>query len=87
MTISVPVVAPYLSTIRSFPNDPEHKFCYVAWVYRGAKYMVRTIYFNGRFDGRDSPSVFNQIVDGTLWSAVNTTSDYAPGNLHNDQLL
>ncbi|GMN46636.1 hypothetical protein TIFTF001_015815 [Ficus carica] len=81
ITISVPVVASYLSTVRSFPNDPGHKFCYVARVYREAKYMVRTTYFYGGFDGRDSPPVFDQIVDGTLWSVVNTTSDYAAGNL------
>ncbi|GMN58034.1 hypothetical protein TIFTF001_027136 [Ficus carica] len=87
MTISVPVVAPYLSTVRSFPNDLGHKFYYVARVYRGAKYMVRTTYFYGRFDDRDSPPVFDQIVDGTLWRAINTTSDYAPENLHNDQSL
>ncbi|GMN68515.1 hypothetical protein TIFTF001_037574 [Ficus carica] len=87
MTISVPVVAPYLSTVRSFPNDPGHKFYYVAQVYRGAKYMVRTTYFYGGFDGRDSPLVFDQIVDRTLWSAVNMTLDYAPGNLHDDQSL
>ena len=41
--------------------------------------MVRTTYFYGGINGRDSPPVFDQIVDGTLWSVVNTTTDYANG--------
>ncbi|POO02227.1 Malectin-like carbohydrate-binding protein [Trema orientale] len=80
--VTVPVLVPTLSTVRSFPleNNLHNKFCYLARVYRGAKYMVRTTYFYGGINGRDSPPVFDQIVDGTLWSVVNTTADYANGN-------
>lgn len=40
--------------------------------------MVRTTYFYGGINGRDlPPPVFDQIVDGTFWSVVNTTEDYA----------
>lgn len=44
--------------------------------------MVRTTYFYGGVNGPDHPSppVFDQIVDGTLWSVVNTTEDYVNGN-------
>ena len=43
--------------------------------------MVRTTYFYGGVNGPDHPSppVFDQMVDGTLWSVVNTTADYANG--------
>lgn len=44
--------------------------------------MIRTTYFYGGANGVDHPTppVFDQIVDGTLWSVVNTTVDYANGN-------
>ncbi|XP_024029026.1 probable LRR receptor-like serine/threonine-protein kinase At1g67720 [Morus notabilis] len=77
--LEVTVLDPTLSTVRSFPNDLNRKFCYTVRVYRGARYMVRTTYFYGGINGRDSPPVFDQMVDGTLWSVVNTTSDYANG--------
>ena len=41
--------------------------------------MVRTTYYYGGVNGLDSPPVFDQIVDGTVWSMVNTTEDYALG--------
>ncbi|KAG2727490.1 hypothetical protein I3760_01G159700 [Carya illinoinensis] len=70
-----------LSTVRSFPlqNNLRKKFCYAVPVYRGAKYLVRTTYFYGGINERDSPPVFDQIIDGTLWRMVNTTEDYANG--------
>ncbi|RVW55554.1 putative LRR receptor-like serine/threonine-protein kinase [Vitis vinifera] len=76
-----PNVAPILSTVRSFPlqGNTNKKFCYVVPVFRTGKYMVRTTYYYGGVNGRDSPPVFDQIVDGTLWGIVNTTDDYARG--------
>lgn len=42
--------------------------------------MVRSTYFYGGINhGYPVPPVFDQIVDGTLWSAVNTTEDYSQG--------
>ncbi|CAN1129353.1 Putative leucine-rich repeat receptor-like serine/threonine-protein kinase At2g14440 [Linum perenne] len=42
--------------------------------------MVRSTYFYGWINGRDAqPPIFDQIVDGTLWSVVNTTADFANG--------
>ncbi|KAK9933383.1 hypothetical protein M0R45_020581 [Rubus argutus] len=77
--LTIPVLFPILSTVRSFPNHPGRKYCYTVKVYRSAKYMVRTTYFYGGINGRASPPVFDQIVDGTFWSVVNTTEDYANG--------
>lgn len=79
--VTSPVLVPTLRTVRSFPVQVK-KHCYSVPVYRGAKYMVRTTYFYGGVNGLDHPSppVFDQIVDGTLWSVVNTTVDYANGN-------
>lgn len=77
--VTVAVAVPTLSTVRSFPNKLHQKFCYVVPVFRGGKYLVRTTYFYGGVNGRDSPPVFDQMVDGTFWSEVNTTADYAHG--------
>lgn len=41
--------------------------------------MVRTTYYYGGVNGVQSPPVFDQIVDGTVWSMVNTTDDYDRG--------
>lgn len=55
----------------------HRKFCYEVPVYRGLNYLVRTTYFYGGLSGKDNaPPVFDQIIDGTLWSVVNTTDDY-----------
>jgi hypothetical protein len=79
--LTIPVLHQTLSTVRSFPlqNNLHRKFCYVVSVFRGAKYMIRSTYFYGGINGNDSPPVFDQIVDGTLWSVVNTTEDYRDG--------
>ncbi|KAE8662326.1 putative membrane-associated kinase regulator 1 [Hibiscus syriacus] len=81
--LTVPNLVPTLSTVRSFPirNGLRRKFCYVARVYRGARYLIRSTYYYGGVNGLDfpSPPVFDQIVDGTFWSVVNTTEDYSKG--------
>ncbi|KAH1120335.1 hypothetical protein J1N35_003495 [Gossypium stocksii] len=70
---------PTLSTLRYFPQKSARKYCYTFQVIRGGKYLVRTIYFYGGFDGGKQPPVFDQIIGGTKWSVVNTTEDYANG--------
>lgn len=45
-----------------------------------ARYLVRTTYYYGGVNNRTSPPVFDQIVDGTMWSVVNTTDDYVKGS-------
>ncbi|KAJ8622689.1 hypothetical protein MRB53_031218 [Persea americana] len=80
-TIPLPSLVPTLSTVRSFPLlNSSTKFCYVFPVYRTGKYLVRTTYFFGGLGGRGSPPVFDQIIDGTVWSVVNTTEDYKRGD-------
>ncbi|XP_057964812.1 probable LRR receptor-like serine/threonine-protein kinase At1g67720 [Malania oleifera] len=70
---------PTLATVRYFPDVAARKYCYAVPVTKGGKYLVRTTYYYGGFDGGKEPPVFDQIVDGTKWSTVNTTEDYANG--------
>ena len=46
---------------------------------KGGKYLIKTTYYYGGFDGGNQPPVFDQIIDGSKWSTVNTTGDYANG--------
>ncbi|XP_073124012.1 probable LRR receptor-like serine/threonine-protein kinase At5g59680 [Henckelia pumila] len=81
-TITEQVLVPTLATVRTFPvkNNLFKKFCYEIPVDRTRKYLVRTSYYYGRVNGNVNPPVFDQIVDGTFWSVVNTTDDYITGN-------
>ena len=78
-TINKPDLLPILSTVRYFPDTSSRKFCYSFPVTKNSKYLVKTIYYYGDFDGKNQPPVFDQIVEGTRWSVVNTTEDYAKG--------
>ncbi|PKU80532.1 probable LRR receptor-like serine/threonine-protein kinase At1g51810 [Dendrobium catenatum] len=79
--LSLRGLIPTLSTLRSFPGASHGrcKFCYSVPVFRGSRYLVRTTYFYGGISGPGDPPVFDQIVDGTFWTVVNTTADYAAG--------
>ncbi|PSR92707.1 Leucine-rich repeat receptor-like serine/threonine-protein kinase [Actinidia chinensis var. chinensis] len=79
--LTTPVLSPVLSTVRSFQvsGNLRRKFCYTVPAFRNGKYLIRTTYFYGGINGLDSPPVFDQIVDGTFWSMVNTTEDYFRG--------
>ncbi|KAL3641991.1 hypothetical protein CASFOL_012806 [Castilleja foliolosa] len=83
--ITQQVLIQTLSTVRTFPirNNVFKKFCYEIPVERTSKYLIRTTYYYGGVNGNGNvnPPVFDQIVDGTLWSVVNTTDDYVNGNL------
>ncbi|KAL4196895.1 hypothetical protein AMTRI_Chr04g185370 [Amborella trichopoda] len=68
---------PTLSTLRHF--TAAHKHCYTFPVIKGSRYLLRTTYFYGSFDNLTSPPVFDQIIDGTKWSTVNTTFAYSKG--------
>lgn len=78
-TINKPHLLPVLATLRYFPDATARKYCYQLPVVKGTRYLVRTTYYYGGFDGGKTPPVFDQIVDGTLWSAVNTTDNYRRG--------
>lgn len=78
-TINEPNILPILTTLRYFPDTSARKYCYTLPVIKGSKYLVKTIYYYGGFDGEKQPPVFDQIVEGTRWSIVNTTEDYAKG--------
>lgn len=70
---------PMLSSLRYFPDASARKYCYVLPAVKAAKYLVRTTYYYGAFDGGEAPPVFDQIIDGTRWSQVDTAGDYAAG--------
>ncbi|CAJ2654107.1 unnamed protein product [Trifolium pratense] len=78
-TINKTDLLPTLTTLRYFPNTQSRKFCYTFPVIKGNKYLVKTIYYYGEFDGGKQPPVFDQIIEGTKWSVVNTTEDYSKG--------
>uniref|UniRef100_A0A5B7BDL0 Malectin-like domain-containing protein n=1 Tax=Davidia involucrata TaxID=16924 RepID=A0A5B7BDL0_DAVIN len=78
-SIEQPDLLPQLSTLRFFPDTSARKYCFTFPVIRGGKFLVKTIYYYGGFDGGKEPPVFDQIIDGTKWSTVNTTEDYANG--------
>ncbi|KAG2643861.1 hypothetical protein PVAP13_2KG351900 [Panicum virgatum] len=70
---------PMLSSLRYFPDASAGKHCYVVPAARHARYLVRTTYYYGGFDGGRAPPVFDQAIDGTRWSAVDTAAAYARG--------
>ncbi|KAK7362640.1 hypothetical protein VNO77_04758 [Canavalia gladiata] len=78
-TINKPDLLPILSTLRYFPDTLSKKYCYSFPTVKGSKYLVKTMYYYGEFDGGNQPPVFDQIVEGTRCSIVNTTEDYAKG--------
>ncbi|KAK3130244.1 hypothetical protein QOZ80_6BG0490830 [Eleusine coracana subsp. coracana] len=74
-----PGMVPTLASLRYFPDTSASKYCYVVPAQKAARYLVRTTYFYGGFDGGDAPPVFDQIIEGTRWSAVDTAASYAKG--------
>ncbi|XP_008782339.3 probable LRR receptor-like serine/threonine-protein kinase At1g67720 [Phoenix dactylifera] len=77
--IKVAGVVPILSQVRYFPDKSARKYCFVFPVNKEGKYLVRTTYYYGGFDGGSEPPVFDQIIEGTKWSTVNTSAHYANG--------
>ena len=77
--VSLPgLVDPTLATLRTFPLRRGAKFCYELPVDRNRRYLIRPIFFYGALFASSSappPPVFDLIVDGTFWTAVNTTDD------------
>ncbi|WOL19997.1 putative LRR receptor-like serine/threonine-protein kinase [Canna indica] len=74
-----PDLVPKLSSLRYFPDESARKYCFAIPAAKGAKYLIRTFYFYGGFDGGEEPPVFDQILGGTKWSTVNTSESYANG--------
>ncbi|CAN6167205.1 unnamed protein product [Urochloa humidicola] len=70
---------PMLSSLRYFPDASASKHCYVVPAEMHARYLVRTTYYYGGFDGGSAPPVFDQMIGGTRWSAVDTAAAYARG--------
>uniref|UniRef100_A0A0D9WG63 Malectin-like domain-containing protein n=1 Tax=Leersia perrieri TaxID=77586 RepID=A0A0D9WG63_9ORYZ len=71
---------PALATRRVFPFRPGAKFCYELPVDRNRRYLLRPTFFYGASPSSSPPPVFDLIVDGTFWTAVNTTDDVLAGS-------
>ncbi|KAG8068909.1 hypothetical protein GUJ93_ZPchr0005g16096 [Zizania palustris] len=71
---------PTLATLRVFPRRPAAKFCYELPVDRNRRYLLRPTFFYGVYSPDSPPPVFDMIVDGTFWTAVNTTDDSLAGS-------
>ncbi|KAL5202187.1 hypothetical protein ABZP36_013139 [Zizania latifolia] len=71
---------PALATLRIFPRRPAAKFCYELPVDRNRRYLLRPTFFYGAYSPDSPPPVFDMIVDGTFWTAVNTTDDSLAGS-------
>lgn len=78
--IKYPRLLSWLTTLRYFPERFVNKYCYLLPVYEGRTYLLRTSYYYGNYDGRNSPPVFDQIIDGTKWGLVNTSTLYSTGS-------
>lgn len=65
---------------RYFPETSARKSCFeIRRLVRRKRYLVRTTYYYGAFDGGKEPPIFDQIIDGTKGSTVDTSSNYAKG--------
>lgn len=78
-TLTTPGLLPIVQNIRYFPDKTARKYCYVVPVVKGGKYIVRTTYYYGNYDNVGKAPIFDQIIDGSKWSTVNTTANYAQG--------
>lgn len=79
-TIKNPKIISWLTTFRYFPERSVNKYCYVFPVLNKRTYLLRTSYYYGDYDSRNSPPVFDQIIDGTIWGLVNTSTLYSTGS-------
>ncbi|KAL6620199.1 hypothetical protein ACP70R_035338 [Stipagrostis hirtigluma subsp. patula] len=85
LTLPLPgggLLDPTLATLRAFPHRPGAKFCYELPVDRNRRYLLRPTFFYGAISASAAsplPPVFDLIVDGTFWTAVNTTDDALAG--------
>ncbi|XP_077211029.1 putative LRR receptor-like serine/threonine-protein kinase At1g51810 isoform X2 [Tasmannia lanceolata] len=78
-TLDTQGLIPILASLRFFPEETARKYCYTIPVIKGGKYLVRTTYYYGGFDGGKEPPVFDQIIEGSKWSTVNTSENYSKG--------
>lgn len=61
------------STLRVFTSGSKN--CYVLKGEKGAKLLLRAIFFYGNYDGKSSPPSFGLQIDGVDWVKVATFSD------------
>ncbi|KAL2332316.1 hypothetical protein Fmac_019897 [Flemingia macrophylla] len=57
-----------LSTVRSFPEGKRN--CYKINITRGSKYLIRTIFLYGNYDGRNTLPMFDLLLGANRWDTV-----------------
>lgn len=67
----------WLTNLRYFPESSANKYCYVLPVLPRRTYLLRTSYYYGDYDSKNSLPAFDQIIDGTKWGIVNISIDYS----------
>jgi len=53
---------------RSFPEGKRN--CYKISVTRGSKYLIRTVFLYGNYDGRNMPPEFDLLLGANMWDRV-----------------
>lgn len=79
-TLGNPNLETWLTNLRYFPESSANKYCYVLPVLPRRTYLLRTSYYYGDYDSRNSTPVFDQIIDGTKWGIVNISINYSTGS-------
>jgi len=54
--------------LRSFPEGKRN--CYKISITRGSKYLIRTIFLYGNYDGRNMSPQFDLLLGANLWDTV-----------------
>lgn len=58
------------TSVRYFPADNKRKYCYTLNVTTRNRYLVRTSFLYGNFDGSDAYPVFDISIGASYWSTV-----------------
>jgi len=65
-----------LSRLRRFPEG--NKNCYKISVTRGSKYLIRTLFLYGNYDGQNIPPQFDLLLEANKWATVNISNASNP---------
>ncbi|XP_043710863.1 probable LRR receptor-like serine/threonine-protein kinase At1g05700 [Telopea speciosissima] len=64
-------ISKVMSTLRVFST--RKKNCYSIPITKGTKVLVRASFYYGNYDKKSSPPSFDVLLDGNLWSSVDTS--------------
>ena len=67
-TIATYTQQQYMWRLRSFPEGKRN--CYKISITRGSKYLIRTTFLYGNYDGRNMLPMFDLLLGTNLWDTV-----------------